>query len=812
MLTSIRFAIRQLVKSPGFTVIALVTLALGIGVNTSMYTLVDVLLYRSAPFPEPERLLFIQGLTAQGQPDGFANAEIDEMRAQAATDPNSAFESITSWTQWNNAYAEPGQTAERLLSLDASVDFFKTFGVQPMLGRTYNADEEVPGRTQVAVLTNEFWQRRLGGDPKVIGQTLRLNAEQVTVIGVMPPGFGYPLFFGPIDLWRPMTVPQFIVNDRNNHFFAAVGRLRPGVTAAQADAQLRPLLARWAHDYPQRSTGRGLRLMPLQKAILAGSPFEFLTLLLFGVGLAVLAIACFNIANLQLARAAGNTRDLAIRSALGASRRRLIVHQLTESMLLALAGGALGLQVGRWSNQLIGGSIPIGPSQTLEMTMNPTVLIAAFLITTLAGLLFGLVPAWLASRGDLVTSLKQQSRGSTSSRETHRLRNSLVVAEVALSLAMLAAAGVMIRGFSALLERPKGWDTNRVLLANIHLPEQSRYADSDKRAQAIDQLARRLRQIPNAEHSAVCSSPPLFGYSKNVPIQVAGVTSDDTTKQPIAGYTMVSPEYFAALGIPFLEGHTFPEELKREGPPVVIIGETLARQFWPHESAIGKRIGDREGDRVVWREVIGVVRDVEDALNPSAPSTMLQVYKPCVQEPWGYLWLIIRSPAPANFKNEMRKAVADVDPDVAVQELVTVPEAVNRYMRPFLVINDTLGGFALLGLGIAALGLYGVLSNIVAQRTGEFGIRLALGAKPLDVLGLVVGKGMLLTGIGLAIGAGLGVVLNVAIRASLPRAGSLDPVTIGLVSLALLTVALLACWVPAYRATRIDPLDALRAE
>jgi putative ABC transport system permease protein len=809
---NLRFTGRQLAKSPGFTTIALLTLALGIGVNASMYTLVDTLLFRSAPFPEPDRLLFIQGRSAQGQPDGFSFAEIDQMRVQAAQGPNAAFESITAWSQWNNALAEPGQPAERLVSLDASVDFFRTFGVQPMLGRPYSADEEVAGRTQVAILSHKLWQSRFGGDPQIIGRTLRLNAEQVTVIGVMPPAFGYPLFFGPIDLWRPMTIPRHIVDDRNNRFFGVIGRLRPGFTAAQADAQLRPLLARWAHDYPQASSGRGLKLMLLQKALVAGSPFEFITWLLFGVGAAVLLIACFNIANLQLARAAGNTKDLAIRSALGASRHRLIVHQLTESMVLALGGGALGLLLGGWSNELIGRAIPIGATESLELRMDGPVFLGAFLITLLSGLLFGLVPAWMASRGDMVNTLKQQARGSTSSRETHRLRNSLVVAEVALSLALLATAGVMIRGFSTLLQRYKGWDTNRVLLANIHLPEQSTYNSDDKRRVAIDRLVRRLRQIPNAEHTAVCSTPPLFGYSKTVSFEISGQTSDDPTKQPTAGYTMVTPEYFASMGIPFLEGRTFAEELKAESPPVVIINETMARRFWPNASALGRRIGDRYGDGVIWREVIGVVRDVQDVLNPSDPTTMFQIYKPCVHEPWGYLWLIVRAPAPAAFKNDVRRAVADVDPDVAVQELATVPELINRYMRALIVVNHTLAGFALLGLVLAAIGLYGVLSNLVAQRTSEFGIRFALGAKPGDVLGLVLRKGVLLTALGLAIGAAIAVGLNFALQAAMPRMGGLDPVTIALVALFLFAIALLACWIPARRATRINPLDALRAE
>ena len=812
MLSNLRFAFRQLLKTPGFTIVALVTLALGIGVNTSMYTLVDVLMFRSAPFPDPDRLLFIQGLTAQGQPDGFSYPEIEEMRALAASSSSSAFETITASSQWNNDMAEPGQPAERLVSLDASIDFFRTFQVQPMLGRPYSADEEVPGRTQVAILSHKLWQSRFGGDPGIIGRTLRLNAEQVTVIGVMPPSFGYPLFRGPIDLWRPVTIPRHIVEDRNNHFFSAIGRLRPGVTAAQATAQLRPLLARWAHDYPQVSAGRGVKVMLLQKALLTGSPFEFITWLLFGVGAAVLLIACFNIANLQLARAAGNTRDLAIRSALGASRASLVLHQLTESMVLALSGGVLGVLVGKWSNDLIGRSIPLGTTETLSLEMNGPVLCGAFLISLLSGLLFGLVPAWIASRGDMVTTLKQQTRSSTSGRGTHRLRNSLVVAEVALALALLATAGVMIRGFSALLKREKGWDTNRVLFANIHMAEQSTYNTEDKRRVAIDKLTRRLAQIPHAEHTAICSSPPLFGYSKNVSFEVSGVTSDDPTKQPIGGYVMVTSDYFAALGIPLLEGRLFPSELKADSPPLVIINETMARRFWPHESAIGKRIGDRQGDTVVWREIIGVVRDVQDALNPSDPSTMYQVYKPLVNEPWGYLWLIVRAPAPATFKNDVRRAVADVDPDVAVQQMVTVPEAADQFLRSFAVVNDTLGGFALLGLLLSAIGLYGVISNLVAQRTSEFGIRMALGAKPRDVLGLVLRRGVWLTLFGLVIGSVLAFALNLALQASMPRTGGLDPVTISLVALILFGIALFACWVPARRATRINPVEALRAE
>jgi putative ABC transport system permease protein len=816
MIGDLKFALRRLAKAPGFTAVALLTLALGIGVNTSMYTLIDVLMFRSAPFPEPDRMVWIQGLTAQGQPDGFSFAEIDEMRAQAAVaaaGPTAAFETITAFAGWNNALAEPGQPAERLVSIDATADFFATFRVQPMLGRTYAADEEVPGRNQVAVLDHAFWQTHFGGDPAVIGRTLRLNAEQVTVIGVMPASFSYPLFFGKVDLWRPMTVPPQVKDDRNNHFFGAVGRLRPGVTLAQAEAQLRPLVARWIHDHPERSTGRGLRVLPLHKAVMAGdSVGRFITWLLVGVGGVVLLIACFNLANLQLARAATHTRDLAIRSAMGASRARLVAHQLTESMVLAGGGGILGVLVALWTNALIGRSIRLGDFAGLDLPMNIPVLAATFLISLLSGLLFGLMPAWFASRGDLVTTLKQQARGSTTGRGTHRLRNSLVVAEVALALALLTAAGVMIRGFQGLLRQKKGWDVNRVLAANIHLPEQATYKTEDSRRLAIEKLGRRLAQIPNAEHTGLCSTAPLFGYSKELPIQVAGQTSDDPTKQPIAGYTMVGSDYFQTLGIPLLEGRYFPAELKADSPPVVIVNETLARHFWPHESALGKRLGDRQDNTVVWREVIGVVGDIQSALNITKPDTMLQIYKPLVQEPWGYLWLLVRGPAPAGFKNDVRRAVADIDPDVAVQELSTIPEALDRYGHNIIVINKTLAGFALLGLVLAAVGLYGVISNLVAQRMGEFGIRLALGATPGNVLGLVLRRGLLLTGLGLLIGLAAAYGLNLALQSSMPGMAGSDPVTIGLVALVLLVVALLACWLPARRATRINPLDALRGE
>jgi predicted permease len=440
------------------------------------------------------------------------------------------------------------------------------------------------------------------------------------------------------------------------------------------------------------------------------------------------------------------------------------------------------------------------------------ILAAALLASGVAAVVFGLLPAWLASRGDVVNTLKQQARGSTSGRGQRLARHGLIVAEVSLALALLAVAGVMIRGFDAMLQREPGWDTRRVLIANIHLPEQSTYDTEDKRRLAIEKLERSLAEIPGTEATGICTTPPLFGYSRGGPIQVEGQTSDDPIQQPNAGYIMVGSGFFATLGIPLKEGRLFPPDLRAVSPPVVVVGETLARKFWPNDSAVGKRIGDRKDDKVVWREVIGVVRDIAYPLSFSNPDTMLQVYKPLVHEPWGYLNLLVRGATPASFKNAVKRAVTSVDPDVAVQEMYTVPEASDRFQHNIVVVNNTLGAFALLGLVLAAVGLYGVVSNLVAQRTAEFGIRLALGAKPRDVLGLVLRTGVKLTVVGLLTGAGLAYALIRMLGSEMPRMAGADPATLTLVVLVLSTTALFASYWPARRATKVDPLVALRAE
>lgn len=811
-LTDLRCALRRLAQAPGFVAVVLATLALGIGVNTSMYTLVDTLFFRSVPFPEAGRLLVIQGTTAQNQHDGFSFAELQEMRAQAAG-PGKAFASLTTYAYWSDTLVMPNRSAERLQSIDASAEFFSTFGVQPMLGRAYTADEEVPGRNRVAVLSYRAWQSRFGGDRNVVGQIVRLNAEPVTIIGVMPASFAAPLFLGPVDLYRPITIPPHIVNDRFNRFFQAIGRLEPGVTADQAKAQLLPLAANWAKDHPQTSKGRGFNLLPPHKAAM-DDVSRFIIWLMFGISAAVLVVACANIANLQLARATANMKDLAVRSALGASRRQLIQHQLTESLILALVGGALGVLVGYIVNHLFGSAIQLNETGTdrLDLPMNGRVILVTLVASVLSGFFFGLLPAWFVSRGDVNGMLKQQARGSSSGRGARLLRNTLIVCQVGVALALLGVAGVMIRGFHTMLQRPVGWDTEHLLQANIHLPEQSTYKSDDQRRLAIEKLTRRLREIPGAEQTAIGTTAPIFSYSKMVPLQIDGQTSDDPAKQPTAGYIMITSNYFATLGIPLREGRVFSEDIKADSPPVVIINETMAKHFWPGQSALGKRIGERDGDKTVWREIIGVVGDIQFAVNITNPQTMFQVYKPIMHEPWGYMFLLLRARAPGTFKGEIRKAVADVDPDVSVQELYTIPEAHDRYDRNLITINKTLAGFALLGLILAAVGLYGVVSYLVAQRTVEFGIRVALGATTRNVLQLVMRHGLILTAIGLVLGVLGGYGLDRAVASAMPRMVDGSAGTLASTAVVLFVVSLVACLIPAIRATRVNPVIALRAE
>ncbi|HWA26969.1 MAG TPA: ABC transporter permease [Lacunisphaera sp.] len=801
-----KFAFRSLLKSPGFTIVALLTLALGIGVNTSMFSLVNALLFRAAPFVEPDRLAMFNRVTPQGRDNDFSATELREIREKST-----AFSSQFTFTRDFSAVAEPGQPAERLDGILADAGMFGTLGAQPQLGRPFAAEETQPGKDQVVILAHSYWQQRYGGNPDVLGKVLRIDGDPHTIIGVMPAEFEYRFLWGDANFWRPLAFTPEQLKSRTYRVFSLVGRLKPGVTPVQAAAELAPLAAVQQKQFPQDYAGLRYEALVLHEALMDVESRQIVWMLLSLSGF-VLLIACANLANLQLARATVSVREFAIRAALGASRARLIGQQLTECILLSTVGGGLGLLLALWVNSLLEASIRIGnKGGGLELPIDGRVLALTAIGAVLTGVIFGIVPAWFASRTDVVTSLKSQSRGSTSGRSQHRMRHALVVAEVTLALVLLGGAGMMQRGFTRLLGKDPGWDTARILTGVFPMPEK-RYETPEKRLEFYRSIERRLATLPGVQGVALATTLPLWHYGNTRQITTEALSNSDPAKLPQASRIMVTSGYFETMGIRVLEGRTFAADIKPGDPEQVVVNEALARQFWPGESALGKRLGSVGNEKTTWAEVIGVVRNVESAAAFTNPTTPYHVYRSVVHEPWTWIRFVVRSENPGQLVESVRRAVAEVDPDLPADQLLTVAQFVDRQQHNLVIVADLLGGFALLGLVLASVGLYGVISNIVAQRTGEFGVRLALGAQPSDVLQLVLRHGLMLTAIGLVLGVAGAYGLGQLLASIMPRIVAIEPLTLAGTAVLLFAVAACACWIPARRATKVDPLEALRAE
>ncbi|HVZ63633.1 MAG TPA: ABC transporter permease [Lacunisphaera sp.] len=807
MLADVRQAARSLLKSPGHTSIALATLALGIGVNSSMFAVIDRLLFRNAPFPEPEQLVQVTATTSHGDTRPFSYLELREIR-----DQHPPMAALTTVQHTAYAVAEPGQPAERLSATLVSEDFFATFRVAPLIGRAFAPEEYQPGRNNVVLLSHRFWQQRFGGAPDAIGRTMRLDGAVVTIIGVMPPAFDYQMLWEGTAFWRPLNFTPDQIQWRDYRAFDLIGRLEPGIPPAAISAGLAPVLAAQTKQFPESYAGLHYAAVPLQEALM-DTLGKRLSWMLFGLSAVVLLIACVNLANLQLARATAGLRELAIRAALGASRRRLVAQQLVESLLLALAGGAGGVGLAYALNRLIDRTLVIGgDSGGLQLGLDPRMLGATFAIALTTGLLFGIAPAWFASRTDVNAALKQQGRGSTPGRGHQRVRQGLIVAEVALALVLLGGAAILERGFARMLERRPGWDTEHIVTAMLPIPEtRADYATDPKRIVLFRRLEERLAAIPGVEHAALATSLPIFSYTGDRQILKEG-QSPGEANLPVAFHVMVSSDYFAALGIPLIQGRLFKPVVEPKDPRVIVINESLARALWPRGNAVGQRLGSMDSGTPYWSEIIGVVADVEGAANTREPATRFQIYKPLAQEPWSGVWLVLRGPAPATLAEPLRRAITQTDPDLATWGTATVRQLVDQRQHNLRLAGKMLSVFALVGLALAAVGLYGVISRLVAQRTGEFGIRLALGARPGSVLGLVLRHGLALCAAGVVLGLGGAVALGRVLAAIMPLVAGVDPLALLAVTAVLFLVALGACWVPARRATKVDPIIALRDE
>ena len=799
----VRYSLRQLLKHKGFTVVAVLTLALGIGANTAMFSVLNTFLFRALPYPNSNQLVRIFRTSPHSQSWPHSSGSFFDQH-----DKNTVFEKMAAYTGVSRNLTEEGQTAERLVSLAATSDFFPMLEVAPVRGRVFKPEEFEAGADNVVVLSDRFWTRRFASDPNVVGRTIQLDGKSVQVVGVMPPGFDHPMLWGPIDIWQPLAFTPERKMDRGTNYLASFGRLKPGASIEQAEQSMVTLAANLAKQ-KLGNESESLRLEPLHRSM---SDSISRTVMWFTFGLAgfVLLIACANLANLQLVRTTARARELAVRAALGAGRWRLLRQSLTESIVVALIGGIISLGLALWSVRFISARLFTNlPGAGVELDYR--VFGFALLCSVVTGVLFGTVPAWFASRADVNLALRESSRGSTAGRSQHRLRHALIIGEVAFAMVLLAAAGLFLRGLQRFLNADPGWRVDGLLTAQMSL-RGDKYKDDKQRVAFLSELENRLRTLPGVEHVAIGTSQPVFGFNSSSSFLVEGQPEPPPDKYPEMFFEAVNSDYFATLGVRLQQGRAFNATDTADHPKVVIINETTARHYWPNESPIGKRISDTGPTRVFF-EVVGIVNDIAFPGTLGEPYTRFQAFVPAAQDAPAYLTIALRTSSdPDLFGNSMRSAIAGIDPALPVYRIRTARTAVDQGLGDISLLGSLLGAFALVGVILAAVGIYGVVSYTVVQRTGELGIRVALGAQNRDLMWLVLGKGALLVLSGALIGAAGAYGVSKLLISLIPSLPTRDPLIVSITGLALMVVGLVACYIPARRATRVDPLVALRSE
>ncbi|HET6975491.1 MAG TPA: ABC transporter permease [Pyrinomonadaceae bacterium] len=831
VINDLRFGLRMMIRSPIFTLIAVITLALGIGANTAIFSVVDAVLLRPLPYPHADRLVFLWStMNSQGVPQaGSALPDYREWR-----DRNKVFDGLGAFYYGDFNLSTANEAPERIQGAYITANLFQVLQVAPAQGRLFAPEEEVFGRNRVVLLSDKLWQRRFGGSTSVLGSEIRLGGQSYTVAGVMPRGMPFFDNLPEIDLWTPMS---FASDDnmatRNNHFINSVGRLKPGVTVAQAQSDVATIANAIAEIEPGNK-GVGALIVPLQEQ-LAGDSRSALLVLLAAVGF-VLLVACVNVANLLLARASARSKELAIRSSLGASRARIVRQIIVECLPLALIGGLCGVLLATWGIELIASLLPDSLPRGNEIGVNARVLGFTFGLALLTVILFGLLPALQAARLDLRDAMNEGGGPGFGTRKQGRIRRVLIVAEVAFALVLLVGSGLMLRTFIKLRQVDVGFDAHNVITMRVPLPD-AKYpipvsATDPREPEGLtfsDQLLTRVSSLPGVQAATTATVLPLgAGQDWGKFLSIEGQTAPTSLDQvPLVRFALVSNDYFRTFGIAVQQGRSFNSDDKGNSQPVAIINETLAKRFFAGQDPIGKTIWmgppehllppDAQGpeNRFIRRTIVGIVSDVKGrSLNQEPPALVYSPLNQYRREGWtNTLMLAVQTTTPPEtLVSAIREQVRSLDADQPITNVRTMDELLRRALSSAKFSLWLLGLFAVLGLVLAAIGIYGVMVTAVMQRKHEIGLRMALGAQGRDVLWLVIRQGMAPVLIGVVAGLGAAIGLTRLMSTLLFEVSATDPLTLALITALLTIVALIACYIPARSATKVEPLEALRYE
>ena len=821
MLSEIKVALRGLAKSPGFTAIAIATLALAIGANSAVFSLINALLVRPLPYQEPSRIALIW--------EQFAKQGLDRIPCSPPEylDLEKEFRSGTGLAAFNyqTFNVSGGDVPERISGAVVTPSLFPLLGVEPIKGRVFAREEQGEGHDDAVVISERLWKHRFNSDPMLVGKTLLLNDRRFTVIGIMPSSFEFPIplfgvqgntFAERVDIWKPVAFTKNEMENRGGRSYGLITRLRAGVSLAQAQAELDTIISNWLQTYKDNyGGGFGAKIYGLKDQVVGGMRTGLG--ILFGAVIFVLLIACANLATMLLARASSREREMAIRVALGAGRWRLLRQVLTESVLLALAGAAVGSFLSVWGLELLkqigARTIP----RLAEVNIDVPVMVVIAVVAIGTGILFGLIPGLTSAKPELTESLKEGGRSATTGARTNQVRNSLVVAEIALALVLLVGAGLLLKSYARVQNIDPGFDRQNVLTAEVNLSEtkypQYGAADYNHGAAMIkfwDEALRRLQQLPGVEAAGLTVVLPLSGSNTDSSFSIEGRPVGGKDPSPDEELRTVSPDYFRVLKTPLLRGRFFTDSDNLDAPGVVIINEALAKKYWPNEDALGKRItfSDPRKPNPKWLTIVGIVRSIRHrGLDVDAAP---EYYVSIKQRAESSMILAVRSSQdPRSLTSAVRREIQSIDPDQPIANVRTLENVTADSVAPRRMSMVLLGAFAGIALLLASVGIYGVISYLVVQRTHEIGVRMALGAQRGDVVRLVVGHAAKLVGIGTVIGLVLALFSTRALSAFLYTVGAFDFATFVLVTVALAAVALLASYVPALRATRADPMIAL---